>query len=140
MFDKTGTLTEDGLDLKWVLPVNGTDTESLSFDDPIKDVEEFPKRSQLLEAMASFHSITRIHGELASYSLDCKMFEFTNWELTEPNSEETYNYDKLSPPTVRPKFSRNRHEIELGTSYEIGIIRQFPFSSSSQRMYVTAFF
>lgn len=62
------------------------------------------------------------------------MFEFTKWELTEPNSEETDNFDKLSPPTVRPKSSKHRNDSESG--YELGIIKQFPFSSSLQRMSV----
>jgi len=71
---------------------------------------------------------------LAGDPLDCKMFEFTKWEFNEPNSEETEIFDKLSPPTVRPKLSRHKNDLE--NLYEIGIIRQFPFSSSLQRMSV----
>lgn len=130
VFDKTGTLTEDGLDLKSVLP-NATEAP-YQFASSLFDVGEFPRRSQLLEAMASCHSITRIHGDLAGDPLDLKMFEFTNWELIEPNSEETDNFDKLSPPCVRPKHARR----DLNTAYELGIIKQFPFSSSLQRMSV----
>ncbi len=103
-----------------------------SFGSSVFSPGEFPKRAQLLEAMATCHSITRIHGDLAGDPLDLKMFEFTQWELSEPNSEETDNFDKLSPPTVRPsKMSKQRHD-----DYEIGIIKQFPFSSSLQRMSV----
>ena len=141
VFDKTGTLTEDGLDLKCVLPVIATKVSAtgdslVHFTSSIQDVNEFGKKSQLLEAMATCHSITRIHGDLAGDPLDCKMFEFTKWELNEPNSEETDNFDKLSPTTVRPKMSKHRTESEMNNSYEIGIIRQFPFSSSLQRMSV----
>jgi len=131
VFDKTGTLTEDGLDLKSVLPCL-KDHASYCFGASVFSPGEFPKRSQLLEAMATCHSITRIHGDLAGDPLDLKMFEFTNWELSEPNSEETDNFDKLSPPTVKPKTGKQtKHD-----DYEIGIIKQFPFSSSLQRMSV----
>lgn len=140
VFDKTGTLTEDGLDLKSVLPCTTNSSGGgaggagpYSFAASVYDVNEFPRRSQLLEAMASCHSITRIHGDLAGDPLDLKMFEFTNWELVEPNSEETDNFDKLSPPCVRPKHSQRR---DLSHAYELGIIKQFPFSSSLQRMSV----
>ena len=82
VFDKTGTLTEDGLDLKCVLPVGkhkhvlveeidktnniysneNKDSNSVYFDEQIKEVDEFPNKSPLLEAMATCHSINRIHG------------------------------------------------------------------------------
>ncbi|CAF0715730.1 unnamed protein product [Brachionus calyciflorus] len=135
VFDKTGTLTEDGLDLKCVLPVKKIKSElgeDIYFGDEIRDVSEFGEKNQLLEAMASCHSITRIHGDLAGDPLDCKMFDFTKWELNEPNQEETENYDSFAPTTVRPKGKR--HETE--NQYEIGIIKQYPFSSSLQRMSV----
>jgi magnesium-transporting ATPase (P-type) len=106
------------------------------FGKPITEVTEFPKHNRLLEAMASCHSITRIHGELAGDPLDCKMFEFTHWELFEPTSEETVNYDMLVPTIVHPKTHKNRKSMELTDLYEVGIIRQFPFSSSLQRMSV----
>lgn len=69
VFDKTGTLTEDGLDLKSVLPCHRSkkspDGEmNYYFHDSIMSVTEFPKKCQMLEAMASCHSITRIHGKL----------------------------------------------------------------------------
>ncbi len=140
VFDKTGTLTEDGLDLKIVLPVKRVENESaildVHFDEEIRDVKEFPRRSQFLEAMATCHSITRIHGDLAGDPLDCKMFEFTDWELIEPNLEETGNFDSFAATTVRPKSSKSKSDSELANSYEIGIIKQFPFSSSLQRMSV----
>lgn len=151
VFDKTGTLTEDGLDLKCVLPIKKSKSDQTLSDDPssttihfgdeIRNVREFSSKSKMLEAMASCHSITRIHGDLAGDPLDCKMFEFTNWELIEPNSEETENYDTFAPPTVRPKAPRMRthsesSNTEISDSYEIGIIKQFPFSSSLQRMSV----
>ncbi len=86
--------------------------------------------------MACCHSITRIHGDLAGDPLDCKMFEFTKWELTEPNAEETENYDSFAPPKVRPKRANRNVDSDTAQQYEIGIIKQFPFSSSLQRMSV----
>jgi cation-transporting ATPase 13A2 len=143
VFDKTGTLTEDGLDMKCVLPVRKLENgqvEGVTFGEKIKDADELPKHSPFLEAMASCHSITRIHGDIAGDPLDCKMFEFTKWELHEPSSEETENFDSFASTTVRPKNSsrmrNNDNENTLASAYEIGIIKQFPFSSSLQRMSV----
>ena len=86
--------------------------------------------------MASCHSITRIHGDLAGDPLDCKMFEFTKWDLNEPNPEETEMYDTFASLTVRPKASKLKNDTEISSAYEIAVIRQFPFSSSLQRMSV----
>jgi magnesium-transporting ATPase (P-type) len=135
VFDKTGTLTEDGLDLKCILPVRreSGDNESINaFGDEISEVSEFEARSPLLEAMTSCHSITRIHGDLAGDPLDCKMFEFTKWELIEPTPEETENYDSFAPTIVRPKKTHGHHhhhhhhhhhvrsDAEIANAYEIG--------------------
>jgi cation-transporting ATPase 13A2 len=77
VFDKTGTLTEDGLDLKCVLTTKSDAATEQRFDQVITDVNEFtPDNFVFLESMASCHSITRIHGELAGDPLDCKMFEY----------------------------------------------------------------
>ena len=66
------------------------------------------------------------------------MFEFTKWTLFEPSNNETENYDKMSPAIVRPPQSPLLIEtLENNQVYtEMGIIRQFPFSSSLQRMSV----
>jgi cation-transporting ATPase 13A2 len=141
VFDKTGTLTEDGLDLKFVLPVNKITN---SFDPSVVDSKKFLTSDKMLKAMASCHSLTYIHGILSGDPLDLKMFEFTEWDLIEFSTNENENYDKISPTVVRPKsrhdepndklpiinFNENENTIELG------IIRQFPFSSSLQRMSV----
>jgi cation-transporting ATPase 13A2 len=151
VFDKTGTLTEDGLDLKCVLPVNklsGMITNKDSgkeeinderfFGDEISEVSDLEPGSRLLEAMTSCHSITRIHGDLAGDPLDCKMFEFTKWDLIEPSPDETDNYDSFAPTIVRPhrQHGQRSADADVANSYEIGIIKQFPFSSGLQRMSV----
>ena len=69
VFDKTGTLTEDGLDLKFVLPVNKSKS---TFEQSIKDAKTFCLDSKLLKAMASCHSLTYIHGILSGDPLDLK--------------------------------------------------------------------
>lgn len=66
------------------------------------------------------------------------MFEFTKWTLFESSNNETENYDKMCPAIVRPPQSPLLIEtLENSQEYtEMGIIRQFPFSSSLQRMSV----
>ena len=132
VFDKTGTLTEDGLDLKYVLPSSKSENGLMSFGKLIKKVNEMDGgNKRVLEAMASCHSLTHIHGDLAGDPLDLKMFEFTKWELVEYGSDETQNYDKISPSLVRPRKSGEEND-----PFEVGLVKQFPFSSSLQRMSV----
>ena len=110
VFDKTGTLTEDGLDLKSVLPTRlAADDTNRYFDVSLNEINDFKEEDQvILEAMASCHSITRIHGELAGDPLDCKMFEFTKWDLVEPSHEETKLFNMLVPTIVLPKNTKNK--------------------------------
>ena len=122
VFDKTGTLTEDGLDLKSVLPARlNEDKTSRYFDVALNEINEFREDDQvLLESMASCHSITRIHGELAGDPLDCKMFEFTKWDLVEPSHEETKLFNMLVPTIVLPKNSTkviNSSTVSLKRSF-----------------------
>ncbi len=123
VFDKTGTLTEDGLNLKFVVPV-GKDG---SFANQMSDLKQFKDKNSisLLEAMSSCHSLTHLNGKLDGDPLDVKMFEFTQTELIEP-IEENLNFDNFNPPIVRSN----------DFNFEIGLIKQFPFSSKLQRMSV----
>ncbi|XP_078614981.1 polyamine-transporting ATPase 13A3-like isoform X1 [Branchiostoma floridae x Branchiostoma japonicum] len=132
-FDKTGTLTEDGLDLWAVVP-----TKNDSFAPAIQDVSLLPL-GPFLTAMATCHSLTVIGGNLSGDPLDLKMFKSTKWELEEPGSEESTKFDMLVPTVVQPPHTTvllhpSPHEREH--PYEVGIIRQFTFSSSLQRMSV----
>lgn len=135
-FDKTGTITEDGLDLWGVIP-NGNG----KFGTPTSDPQDLPY-GPLLETMASCHSLTRIEGELSGDPLDLKMFLSTKWELTEEISEDYCKFEMTIPAVVRPSSSTTSSTTTLLDSdtlpYEIGIIRQFPFSSTLQRMSVIA--
>ncbi|VUZ51202.1 unnamed protein product [Hymenolepis diminuta] len=137
-FDKTGTITEDGLDLWGVVP-NGNGC----YNAPVRQPSELPN-GPLLETMATCHSLTRIEGELCGDPMDLKMFLSTNWEFTEEISEDHCKFEMTIPAVVRPRVSPSSENTittlaEVDTlPYEIGIIRQFPFSSSLQRMSVIA--
>uniref|UniRef100_A0A669Q6B7 Polyamine-transporting ATPase 13A3 n=1 Tax=Phasianus colchicus TaxID=9054 RepID=A0A669Q6B7_PHACC len=143
-FDKTGTLTEDGLDLwgiqrvenaRFLLPEERACSESLL-------------KSEFIACMATCHSLTKIEGELSGDPLDLKMFEAIGWILEEATEEETALHNRIMPTVVRPSkqlFPESKQAtdqemelFELSTTYEIGIVRQFPFSSVLQRMCVIA--
>lgn len=91
----------------------------------------------LITCLASCHSLTIIEGNIIGDPLDQKMFDATDWVLEEPAVDDTSKFDLLAPTVVRPK----RHtEIDADglIGDEVGILRQFPFSSSLQRMSVVA--
>ncbi|PAA78174.1 hypothetical protein BOX15_Mlig020920g1 [Macrostomum lignano] len=122
-FDKTGTLTESGMDLWGAVPaLKSVFLPSTSTPVDIKEP------SQLLEAMATCHALTRIDGVLSGDPLDLKMFESTGWLLDEPNTINYSRCDRQVSLLVRSP----------STGTELGIIRQFPFSSELQRMSVIA--
>ncbi|XP_006819618.1 polyamine-transporting ATPase 13A3-like [Saccoglossus kowalevskii] len=129
-FDKTGTLTEDGLDLWGVVQLQQDHLLKA-----VQNVDELP-RGPFLAGMATCHSLTMIDGNLTGDPLDLKMFEATNWLLEEPGKDST-KFESIMPTVVKPVtadtfLSKDASEIP----YEIGIVRQFPFSSSLQRMSV----
>lgn len=136
-FDKTGTLTEDGLDLWGVHRV-----EDGRFLPPESSVNgEALCSSQFVACMASCHSLTTIEGQLSGDPLDLKMFSATGWILEEPTQEETALHDPIMPTVVRPPNhvvadTDVNTSLTEATSCEIGIVRQFPFSSALQRMSV----
>ncbi|KAK3561806.1 hypothetical protein QTP86_014386 [Hemibagrus guttatus] len=154
-FDKTGTLTEDGLDLWGVQRAENSrflHSEENAFKESLV-------KSHFVACMATCHSLTKIEGQLSGDPLDLKMFEATGWILEEPTEEETSLHERIMPTVVRPpkqllpepvmsheedmvcllSLHTNENELyELSASYEIGIVRQFPFSSASQRMSVVA--
>uniref|UniRef100_A0A670ZUH8 Polyamine-transporting ATPase 13A3 n=1 Tax=Pseudonaja textilis TaxID=8673 RepID=A0A670ZUH8_PSETE len=144
-FDKTGTLTEDGLDLWGIQRV-----ESARFQLPEESAcTEALVRSPFVACMATCHSLTKIEGLLSGDPLDLKMFEATGWVLEEATEEETALHNRIMPTVVRPAkqllpdFNSGNNKEMVGplprpASYEIGIVRQFPFSSALQRMCVVA--
>lgn len=131
VFDKTGTLTEDDCSLRSILPSIWSPDNST----PAHFVDQEVTRASDLEplvvqSIASCHSITRINHRLDGDPLDLKLFEFTGWELIEPTSEETTNFDCMMPTIVRSAGDQSSKRVELG------ILRQFPFMSALQRMSV----
>eukprot|EP00106_Octopus_bimaculoides_P016200 XP_014783642.1 PREDICTED: probable cation-transporting ATPase 13A3 [Octopus bimaculoides] len=133
-FDKTGTLTEDGLNLRCVVPCHNNVFSPEDF------LEESLPKGLMLHCMATCHSLMVINNELSGDPIDLIMFQASNWELKEPGEEET-RFDMMAPTIVAPRSSPlngiNRDSSEI-SDQEIGIIRQFPFSSRLQRMSVIA--
>lgn len=132
-FDKTGTLTEDGLDMWGVIPsVEGT------LGDPIKQIDKIDKESLLQANLAACHSLIVIDGKVTGDPLDLRMFESTGWELKEGGVQESETYDQMMPTVVRPKPA-SEDVFSIGDlPLEIGISRQFTFSSNLARMSVIA--
>ncbi|XP_013379991.1 probable cation-transporting ATPase 13A3 [Lingula anatina] len=101
-------------------------------------------RGPFLITMATCHSLTKIKGQISGDPLDLKMFEVTDWELDEPGEEDTSKFDTFAPTVVRPRHPDVVRDSSLeinepgDTPYEVGIVRQFTFSSSLQRMSVIA--
>jgi magnesium-transporting ATPase (P-type) len=134
VFDKTGTLTENGLDLKYVLPVK--QNARVEFGKQRTNAIRLVKNKRILEAMASCHSITHINGDIAGDPLDLKMFEFTKWSLSEPQDQGddvVYEPPKVVPPIALFEQQKSLIKHDLNT---IEIVKQFPFSSGLQRMSV----
>uniref|UniRef100_A0AAG5DJ16 Cation-transporting ATPase n=1 Tax=Anopheles atroparvus TaxID=41427 RepID=A0AAG5DJ16_ANOAO len=137
-FDKTGTLTEDGLDMWGVLPKDSTN----SFQIPLKDIARLPMSDHLLFGMVTCHSITFVNGEMRGDPLDLKIFESTGWILEEANVSDETKYDMLFPTIVKPPRGDSRDDLnlELDVAYDnsndIGIVREFSFTSALQRMSV----
>ncbi|XP_014665999.1 PREDICTED: probable cation-transporting ATPase 13A3 isoform X2 [Priapulus caudatus] len=130
-FDKTGTLTEEGLDLWGVVPVEGDRFQS------VVTAPDVLPRGPLLASMASCHSLTKIDGELTGDPMDLKMFAATKWVLLEAG-RDTSKFNLISPTIVKPVTKETYLEAMSPDEvpYEIGIVRQFHFSSSLQMMSV----
>ncbi|XP_074046704.1 polyamine-transporting ATPase 13A3 isoform X3 [Macrotis lagotis] len=144
ILNKTGTLTEDGLDLWGIQRV-----ENAHFQMPEeKACSENLVKSHFVACMATCHSLTKIEGLLSGDPLDLKMFEAIGWILEEATEEETALHNRIMPTVVRPPkqllpepnpaANQSMELFELSANYEIGIVRQFPFSSALQRMSVVA--
>lgn len=50
-----------------------------NFCKPVINIRELDGKSELVKAMATCHSITRIDGQLNGDPLDLNMFKFTGW-------------------------------------------------------------
>lgn len=80
VFDKTGTLTEDGLDFHCVravyptpkIPGDRKDGHDVEFGNELSEfhLDELPRNGELVKAVASCHSLTRIDNVLCGDPLD----------------------------------------------------------------------
>lgn len=61
------------------------------------------------------------------------MFESTKWTLEEPEVNDNNKYDIMFPTILKPPASRFAANNDIH-DFQIGIIKEFPFSSNSQRM------
>ncbi|XP_040477668.1 probable cation-transporting ATPase 13A5 [Ursus maritimus] len=128
-FDKTGTLTEDGLDLWGTVP---------TADNCFQEVHSFASGkalpwSPLCAAMASCHSLILLNGTIQGDPLDLKMFEGTAWIMEDCNADYCKFGMSDSNIIIKPGPKASWSPVEA-----IAILRQFPFSSSLQRMSVVA--
>ncbi|XP_004640987.2 probable cation-transporting ATPase 13A5, partial [Octodon degus] len=125
-FDKTGTLTEDGLDLWGTVPTaENCFQEGHSFGSG----RALPW-SPLCAAMASCHSLILLDGTIQGDPLDLKMFEGTAWKV----EEDSCKFGMSGSSTViKPGPKASSSPVAA-----IFVLRQFPFSSSLQRMSVIA--
>lgn len=137
-FDKTGTLTDDGLTMHGVIEVRDK-----KMSNEIKDPSKLNMYSELVQGLATCHSITTIHGELCGDPMDIEMFKSTDWDLIEAG-EEHLRFDSLAPTIVRPKADQTGTfigDISITSGdvpYLIGIIKQHQFSSEKQCMSIIA--
>ncbi|KAK4337200.1 hypothetical protein RND71_043299 [Anisodus tanguticus] len=127
-FDKTGTLTEDDLSFSQILPVN---LDTVTYELPIENPSSLKTYNKLIGCLTTCHSLTLIDSKLIGDPLDQKMFEATNWSLEEPEINDTNKFDLLAPTVVKSNYQNIENE-----NVEIGILKQFQFSSSLQRMSV----
>ncbi|XP_050500411.1 polyamine-transporting ATPase 13A3-like isoform X3 [Diabrotica virgifera virgifera] len=127
-FDKTGTLTEDGLDLLCVVPIENND-----FKPQIENVELISYNT-LLYGLVSCHSLTIIDKQIVGDPLDLKMFESTKWAMEEPEVADNTKFNMIFPTVLTPPQYRSNGQENIVEDLQIGIIREFPFSSSAQRM------
>ncbi|KAI1285205.1 Polyamine-transporting ATPase 13A3 [Halotydeus destructor] len=136
-FDKTGTLTEDDLSFTEVVPVND---KTNTYEAAVQDLETY-EVNPLTTCLAACHSLTIIDGNIIGDPLDQKMFDATGWSLEEPAVDDTSKYDLLAPTVVRPPKSQDAafssiNDLTGDNDNDVGILRQFQFSSSLQRMSV----
>lgn len=125
-FDKTGTLTEDELDMWGVVPV-----EDHKIKNALKDVKILTNCSHIIRGMATCHSLNLINSEICGDPLDVKMFESIGWFLEDIYETSKGNNDIHHHIVVKPRISSS-----IEDEFEIGIARQFQFSSHLQRMSV----
>ncbi|CAI9735449.1 cation-transporting ATPase 13A3-like isoform X2 [Octopus vulgaris] len=137
-----GELSGDPLDLKMFLSLNWV------LDEPGKDTTRFDSlmptvvrpRSTSITATASTSDLTTTSAEnndalfATSNGSFLHLGDSDSVVIQEPGSE-TRKFDSFSPTVVKPCSSASFTNVDQ-TSLEVGIVRQFTFTSSLQRMSV----
>ena len=101
--------------------------KSENFQTLIREGETIDHTEDLIKGMSTCHSLTIIDDKLSGDPIDLKMFEFTKWTLIEGQGHYT---------SVKPPGLLNSDPEELINEDEIGIFKQFQFSSDLQCMSV----
>lgn len=81
--------------------------------------------------LVSCHSLTIIDKQIVGDPLDLKMFESTKWVMEDHDVADNNKFNMIFPTVLKPPKNRENQNLD---DLQIGIIREFPFSSSSQRM------
>lgn len=96
------------------------------FGIPIRSVSTM-QRETFLFGLASCHSLTIIDKNLTGDPLDLKMFESTTWIMEEHDTSDNTKFNMIFPTVIKPPDGDD-------DDMQIGIMKEFPFSSGSQRM------
>lgn len=100
---------------------------------PVKTVETMALNT-FFSGLVSCHSLTIIDKQITGDPLDLKMFESTKWEIEEHDTADSAKFNMMFPTVVKPPAKTNSPLKDEEMNDQIAIIREFPFSSSSQRM------
>ncbi|CCD71142.1 Cation-transporting ATPase [Caenorhabditis elegans] len=122
-FDKTGTLTEDGLDFYALRVVNDA-----KIGDNIVQIAANDSCQNVVRAIATCHTLSKINNELHGDPLDVIMFEQTGYSLEEDDSESHESIESIQPILIRPPKDSSLPDCQ--------IVKQFTFSSGLQRQSV----
>ncbi|EFO94021.1 CRE-CATP-7 protein, partial [Caenorhabditis remanei] len=122
-FDKTGTLTEDGLDF-YALRV----VENAKIGENIVQISTNETCQNVVRAIATCHTLSKINHELHGDPLDVIMFEQTRYSLEEDDSESHESIESIQPILIRPPKDSTLSDCQ--------IVKQFTFSSGLQRQSV----
>ncbi|KAJ2617335.1 hypothetical protein EV177_000584 [Coemansia sp. RSA 1804] len=161
-FDKTGTLTEEGLDLLGIgvsdrsrcqfLPLCSEVSELVGLTSKFQDEKTTTCADvagiNILEAIASCHSLQLVDNQLVGDPLEIKMFEFSGWKMYE---NENTRATVVCPPmfaSYANEFSHISVKEEASSCYlsdqggdssykecpcAVEIIKSFDFASELRR-------
>lgn len=167
VFDKTGTITEDSLDFASVLPATKSKEQDLMSkflrnkneeDENLNEIKRVDKEegatneksrfsdepwtylkdkdlNNLIMTVGCCHSLITFDNKVDGDVLDLKMFDQLDWTILN-SKDELEKMAKLFPSSL--KLDRViRTSVENG-KLVVGIVKEFAFESTNQRMLVIA--